>query len=159
MKIAKKVARDHPDLEDLANLYARRVGKVPEFYEDFVSPYLTMVYSENDLLVWEFEVKDIHCNRMGSLHGGCAATIIDICSSFAILVHEGKHRWDLIGISSVLQVSYVRGVASGEKIRLECEVQKMGKNLGNIHTKVYDSNDELLYFGPHTKYCIDMGRL
>lgn len=54
-------------------------------------------------------------NRLGNLHGGCVATLIDICSSFSIIVGSGK-SWNLIGISTDLSVAYLRGIAEGETI-------------------------------------------
>lgn len=96
----------------------------------------------------------MHFNRLGNLHGGCVATLIDICSSFAILVTTGK-PWSLIGISTDLSVAYLRGVPAGEVIRIECDVQRVGKTLANIFTRVYDSENRLCYSGSHTKFNID----
>lgn len=92
--------------------------------------------------------------RLGNLHGGCVATLIDICSSFAVLVGTGK-QWSLIGVSTDLSVAYLSGVSEGDVIRLECEVQRVGKTLANIFTRVYDQNNRLCYSGSHTKYNID----
>jgi uncharacterized protein (TIGR00369 family) len=92
--------------------------------------------------------------RLGNLHGGCVATLIDICSSFAIFVAEGK-TWNLAGVSTDLSVSYLRGVPEGETITLVCEVARVGKALANIHTKVYDNENRLCYAGTHTKFNID----
>jgi acyl-coenzyme A thioesterase 13 len=93
-------------------------------------------------------------SRLGNLHGGCVATLIDICSSFGILVTSGK-PWSLIGISTDLSVAYLRGVAEGEKLRIVCEPQRVGKTLANIYTKIYDSQNRLCYSGAHTKFNID----
>ncbi|ORZ04271.1 HotDog domain-containing protein [Absidia repens] len=153
MKIEPSIAERYPDLGDYARLYARRQGQV-EFWEDYISPYLSITFAEADTLIWEFDVHGIHCNRLGSLHGGCVATLIDVCSSFATLVHEGKHRWDMIGVSTDLGISYMRGVPSGKKIRLECKVQRQGKSLSYIYTTVYDDENHVCYTGSHTKYTI-----
>jgi uncharacterized protein (TIGR00369 family) len=92
--------------------------------------------------------------RLGNLHGGCVATLIDICSTFAIFVAEGK-TWNLGGVSTDLSVSYLRGVPEGETITLVCDVARVGKALANIHTKVYDNENRLCYAGTHTKFNID----
>lgn len=67
----------------------------------------------------------------------------------------GKRKWKLIGVSTDLGVSYMRGIPAGGKARLECDVQRVGKTLANIYTKVYDEAGNLCYAGSHTKYCID----
>lgn len=92
--------------------------------------------------------------RLGNIHGGCVATLIDICSSFAIIVGSGK-PWQLIGISTDLSVQYLRGVAEGETLRIVCDVQRVGKTLANIFTRIYDSQGRLCYSGSHTKFNID----
>ncbi|KAI8100018.1 HotDog domain-containing protein [Halteromyces radiatus] len=153
MKIDPSLVGKYPDLDDYVRLYARRQGNV-EFWEDYISPYLTIIFADKDKLIWEFDVHDNHCNQLGNLHGGCVATLIDVCSSFATLVHEGTNRWDMIGVSTDLGVSYMNGVSSGNRIRLECEVQKLGKTLGYIYTKVYDEDNRICYSGSHTKYTI-----
>lgn len=82
------------------------------------------------------------------------ATLIDICSSFSILVAKGK-PWSLIGISTDLSVAYLRGVSEGEKLRIVCEPQRVGKTLANIFTRIYDCQGKLSYSGAHTKFNID----
>ncbi|KAI8329704.1 HotDog domain-containing protein [Chlamydoabsidia padenii] len=153
MKIEPSIAEKYPDLGDYARLYGRRQGAI-EFWEDYISPYLSITFADQDRLIWEFEVHHIHCNQLGNLHGGCIATLIDVCSSFATLVHEGKNRWDMIGVSTDLKISYMVGVSYGNKIRLECQVQRQGQSLSYIYTKVYDAENRLCYSGSHTKYTI-----
>lgn len=82
------------------------------------------------------------------------ATLIDICSSFAVCCSSGK-QWNLIGISTDLSVSYLKGVSEGDTIRLECEIQRVGAKLANIFTRVYDQQNRLCYSGSHTKFNID----
>jgi uncharacterized protein (TIGR00369 family) len=91
---------------------------------------------------------------MENLHGGCVASLIDICSSFAILTATGK-EWSLIGISTDLSVSYFLPVQEGEEITIVCDVLRVGSALGSIHTKIYNKKGDLCYSGSHTKYCID----
>ncbi|KAI8143649.1 HotDog domain-containing protein [Fennellomyces sp. T-0311] len=154
MKISSAVAEKYPALEDLVKMYSSRSEQVV-FWEDKVHAELEIVDATANKLIWEFKVDEKHCNQLGNIHGGCVATIIDICSSFAILTYEGKGGWGLIGVSTDLAVSYMSGMSAGQTARLECEVQRVGKTLANIYTKVYDDNGKLCYSGSHTKYCID----
>lgn len=70
------------------------------------------------------------------------------------MVGTGK-QWQLIGISTDLSISYLRGIAQGETLRIVCEVHRVGKTLANIFTKIYDSQNRLCYTGSHTKFNID----
>lgn len=77
-----------------------------------------------------------------------------MCSSVALLVAGGK-QWQIIGISTDLSISYLRGIAQGETIQIVCEVQRVGKTLASIYTKIYDAQNRLCYTGSHTKFNID----
>ncbi|PWY73624.1 hypothetical protein BO70DRAFT_354866 [Aspergillus heteromorphus CBS 117.55] len=59
-----------------------------------------------------------HCNFMGSLHGGCAATIIDVLSSMLVLGLSSPGRYSLGGVSRNLKLTYLRPVPVGSEIRL-----------------------------------------
>ncbi|KAI9244302.1 HotDog domain-containing protein [Phascolomyces articulosus] len=154
MKITAEAAKKYPALEELVSLYSSRQQK-SVFWEDKVHAELEIVDALPNKLIWEFKVEEKHCNQLGNIHGGCVATIIDICSSFAILTYEGKGGWSLIGVSTDLAVSYMSGIAAGQTCRLECDVQRVGKTLANIYTTVYNEDGKLCYSGSHTKYCID----
>ncbi|KAI8064741.1 HotDog domain-containing protein [Gongronella butleri] len=157
MQIAPAIASKYPDLEDLATLYSRRQGH-PEFWEDLVANHLAMVELKPNTLVWEFKIDACHSDGQGYLSAGCIATVIDICSSFAVHVYEGKTRWDLIGVSTDLGVSYFSRVKVGETVRLECLVKRLSPHLGNIYTEVFDSNNDLCYASSHSKYSIDRNK-
>ncbi|KAI8880938.1 Thioesterase/thiol ester dehydrase-isomerase [Backusella circina FSU 941] len=152
MKITDAIAEKYPKLLENTTYY--NMSEKPTFWEDLLSKQMSIVAAEPDKLTWKFTVKDQHCNHMNNLHGGCVATLIDICSSFAVLVATGK-EWSLIGISTDLSVSYLRGVPEGEEITIVCDVLRVGTALGNIHTKIYNKKGELCFAGSHTKYCID----
>ncbi|KAI9496179.1 HotDog domain-containing protein [Zychaea mexicana] len=154
MKISTEAAQKYPALEEMVQWYSRRMEKTV-FWEDKVHAELEIVEALPNKLIWNFNVTEKHCNQLGNIHGGCVATIIDICSSFAILTYEGKGGWKLIGVSTDLAVSYMSGIAAGQTARLECEVQRVGKSLANIYTKVYNDQGKLCYSGSHTKYSID----
>ncbi|KAI8143650.1 HotDog domain-containing protein [Fennellomyces sp. T-0311] len=155
MRINPSVGEKYPLLQEMVTNYAER-NKTKIFWEDKVQGELTLVNAVPNKLTWEFEVKDKHCNMLKNIHGGCVATIIDICSSFAIMVYEGKHKWKFVGVSTELSVNYLAGMSPGQTARLECEVQRVGKSLGNIYTRVYNNEDDkLCYTSSHAKYRVD----
>ncbi|GAA5797085.1 HotDog domain-containing protein [Helicostylum pulchrum] len=153
MKITQDISERYPKLLETVDYYNRTTIQRPVFWEDNVGG-LSIVEAVTDRLTWEFLVEESHCNQLGNLHGGCVATLIDICSSFSIIVGSGK-PWNLIGVSTDLSVAYLRGISEGETIRIVCEVQRVGKVLSNIFTRIYDSEGRLSYSGSHTKFNID----
>ncbi|KAF7726906.1 hypothetical protein EC973_008201 [Apophysomyces ossiformis] len=154
MKILPEVAEKFPRLAEQLIICTRR-DENTRYWEDSVYSHLTVVEAAPDKVVWQFVVDESHCNQIGSWHGGCVATIIDICSSFALMVHEGKTQWKYLGVSTDLSVSYLRGVPSGTKARIECDVHRVGKSLANLFVKIYDEEGNLCYTGTHSKYCLD----
>ncbi|KAI8383060.1 HotDog domain-containing protein [Blakeslea trispora] len=154
MKISKEIAKKYPRLELYISSFFGKSKDDPARWDDPLYPALKLVGAEPDKLIWEFTVEQVHCNILGRVHGGCVATLIDICSSFAIMVTSGKHQWEMLGVSSDLAVTYLSGAPLGEVLRIECETQRVGKNLANIHTKIFDQQNRVCYSGSHTKFNI-----
>ncbi|KAI8069166.1 HotDog domain-containing protein [Gongronella butleri] len=154
MKIDAAVAEKYPEFAETCGLYWENLKKTNGWDLQLVK-HLTVKDARPGAVVFELDVKEVHCNQLGNIHGGCVATAIDMCSSFAIYLYEGKNKWKMPGISTDLTVSYMLGVSEGQKIRIESEVQRLGKNMGNIYTVIYNEEGKACYAGGHTKFCID----
>ncbi|KAI8327021.1 hypothetical protein EDC96DRAFT_533015, partial [Choanephora cucurbitarum] len=139
MKIAKEVAEKYPRLELYATSFFTKSKDDLTSWDDSIASTLSLVDAGPNKLTWEFVVEQSHCNLLSRLHGGCVATLIDVCSSFAIMVSSGRHQWEMIGVSSDLSF------AVGQVVRIECETQRVGKNLANIYTKIYDQQNRVCY--------------
>ncbi|ORE11732.1 Thioesterase/thiol ester dehydrase-isomerase [Rhizopus microsporus var. microsporus] len=150
MQIESKVATAYPELAEAVELFEGKGSQFENVFED----YLKIVDAEPDRITWEFCPNDKHVNRFGNLHGGLIAAVIDVCSSFAIKLSSGI-KWNLIGISVDLSVSYLRGVPPGSPIRLVCQLERIGNRLATIYTRVYDNDNNLCYTSTHTKYRTD----
>lgn len=68
---------------------------------------------------------------------------------------KDKSQWGTIGVSTDLSISYMLAIPAGSKARLECDVQRVGKKLSYIYTKVFDESGRICYSGSHTKFNID----
>lgn len=79
--------------------------------------------------VFELTIKEVHTNRLLNLHGGCAATIFDICTTTALAPIAGPGYWAFAGVSRTLNVTYLRPVPMGETVLIESEVVHAGKRL------------------------------
>ncbi len=76
-----------------------------------------------------FTVQMLHCNRLGNLHGGCAATLFDYLTSVALLLVSEPGFWLFLGVSRTLNVTYLRPMPAGETFHFECEIVHIGKRL------------------------------
>jgi acyl-coenzyme A thioesterase 13 len=79
--------------------------------------------------VFEFMVDEAYCNRLGNQHGGCTATLFDICTTVALAPIARPGFWAYAGVTRTLSLTYLRPMALGEEIVLECEVVHAGKRM------------------------------
>ncbi|OBZ85330.1 Acyl-coenzyme A thioesterase 13 [Choanephora cucurbitarum] len=151
MRSSEEITDKYPKLEAYIRSFLKKVKDDPTYWDSPIASALSLVSAEPNKITWKFVVGRSHSNIMGQLHGGCIATLIDICSSFAVLVTTDKYKWDML-VSSDLAVTYTNGVAVGEVLRIECEAQRVGKHLANIYTKIYDQQNRICYSGSNTKF-------
>ncbi|KAI8575031.1 hypothetical protein K450DRAFT_263680 [Umbelopsis ramanniana AG] len=153
MKIVPEVEAKFPRLAENVHMWNHHAG---HSWDSTISANLVITEARPNFLVFEFVVGEDHVNGLGNLHGGCVATLIDLCSSMAILVSgENMTAWRSPGISTELAVSYIAGAPEGAKLRVENELLRSGKTLANLYTKIYNENGRLCYSGTHTKFCLD----
>ncbi|KAE8372433.1 HotDog domain-containing protein [Aspergillus bertholletiae] len=92
------------------------------------------------------------CNMMGTLHGGCAATLIDILSTSILLGISKPGYFSLGGVSRNLRVTYLRPLPSGLEIRLVCEVIHTGKRLALLRAEIQQADTgAVCVVGEHEK--------
>jgi acyl-coenzyme A thioesterase PaaI-like protein len=91
-------------------LQAINDGYTSSFQSSF-QDCLKAVRVEKRGVVFEFTVKEEHCNRYRTLHGGCIATLIDLCTSIgASVVTKTLIQMD---VSIDLQVSFLVSTSGG----------------------------------------------
>uniref|UniRef100_A0AC35F117 Thioesterase domain-containing protein n=1 Tax=Panagrolaimus sp. PS1159 TaxID=55785 RepID=A0AC35F117_9BILA len=78
---------------------------------------------------YEFTVTKDVLNTIGTLHGGCLATVLDVC--MGNLVYDGNGITQQPGVSVDLSVSYMNAVKLGETIIIEANMLKHGKKYMN----------------------------
>ncbi|GAA6025040.1 hypothetical protein JCM11491_002002 [Sporobolomyces phaffii] len=94
------------------------------------------------------------CNVSGNLHGGCGAWLVDHCSSLALLALSGgdDHRWTTSGVSTNLNLNYVKAAPLGTTLRIVTQVLNFGRVTSLLETKIYNADtNALLTVGWHTK--------
>ncbi|KAL1969943.1 hypothetical protein VTN77DRAFT_7453 [Rasamsonia byssochlamydoides] len=91
-------------------------------------------------------------NRMGSLHGGCAATLVDNLSTTILIGVSKPGLFQYGGVSRNLNVTYLRPVPLGKEIRVICEVVHVGRRLALLKAEIRRvDNDELCVVADHQK--------
>lgn len=89
---------------------------------------------------------------MGNLHGGCAATLIDILSTVILLAKSRPGVFALGGVSRLLKTTYLRPVPQDTEIRLRCTLVQVGRRLAYLRAEILRAdNGDLCVLGEHDK--------
>ncbi|OAL73108.1 PaaI-thioesterase [Trichophyton violaceum] len=98
---------------------------------------------------FELDVQKEHTNRLGILHGGTIASMVDLGGSLAV----ASHGLFATGVSTDLNVTYLgSGGKVGDKILAEVTCDKFGNKLAYTTIKFTNKADEIVARGSHTKY-------
>ncbi|XP_023304648.1 acyl-coenzyme A thioesterase 13-like [Lucilia cuprina] len=98
--------------------------------------------------IGEFTVSKEHVNGFGTLHGGCAAAIIDNVTTYALMSTDAHP-----GVSVDLHVSYLKSAKEGEIIIVDANTVKVGKNMAFIDCVLKKKSDgSIVVKGGQTKY-------
>ncbi|CUS12135.1 unnamed protein product [Tuber aestivum] len=109
---------------------------------------------------FEFTVAPSHTNRMGILHGGCAALIFDVCTTTALSPIAREGFWDYLGITRSLNISYFRPAPVGTVLLIRSEVVQAGRRLATIKGVISRKDDgKVCYTAEHLKVNIPVPSL
>ncbi|KAL4897902.1 putative thioesterase family protein [Aspergillus ambiguus] len=101
---------------------------------------------------FRFNVAPKLCNFMGNIHGGCAATLIDILSTTILMGIGEPGKFSLGGVSRHLNVTYLRPVPQDTEVRLSCEVVHVGRRLALLKAEISRvDNGDVCIVGEHEK--------
>lgn len=99
-----------------------------------------------------FNVTPAMSNYMGNLHGGCAATLIDVLSTTILLGVSEPGKFALGGVSRNLKVTYLRPVPTETEARVVCELVHVGKRLALLRAEIQKAaSGDLCVVGEHEK--------
>ncbi|KAJ5569648.1 uncharacterized protein N7459_009078 [Penicillium hispanicum] len=91
-------------------------------------------------------------NYMGNLHGGCAATLIDVLSTTILLGVSEPGKFAMGGVSRNLKVTYLRPVPESSEARIVCEVIHVGKRLALLRAEIQKAESgDVCVVGEHEK--------
>ncbi|XP_006009249.1 acyl-coenzyme A thioesterase 13 [Latimeria chalumnae] len=116
---------------------------------DRVMSKMKLISAAPGKIVCELKIEEEHTNRVGTLHGGLTATLVDVVST-AALIHTER---GLPGVSVDMNVSYLSAAKLGEKILITAEVLKQGRSLAFTTVDVTNkATGKLIAQGKHTKH-------
>lgn len=80
-------------------------------------------------VTFRLTVQAEHLNGLGNLHGGCAATLFDVCTSLVVHLVARPGFWSALGVTRTLNVVCLRPAPRGQVVDLECAVVQIGRRL------------------------------
>uniref|UniRef100_A0AC35GNN1 Thioesterase domain-containing protein n=1 Tax=Panagrolaimus sp. PS1159 TaxID=55785 RepID=A0AC35GNN1_9BILA len=127
------------------------VNGKPEWNETFMkyNSRCKVIEAEPGKIKYEFDVTKDVLNTIGTLHGGCMATLLGVC--MANLVYDGKGFTQQLGIATDMSFKYLNAAKLGDTIVIEANTLKRGKRLAFLEAKVFKKSDnKLLVIGTQT---------
>ncbi|EDL32477.1 acyl-coenzyme A thioesterase 13 [Mus musculus] len=121
--------------------------KVPGF--DRVLEKVTLVSAAPEKLICEMKVEEQHTNKLGTLHGGLTATLVDSISTMALMCTERGAP----GVSVDMNITYMSPAKIGEEIVITAHILKQGKTLAFASVDLTNkTTGKLIAQGRHTKH-------
>ncbi|XP_054620511.1 acyl-coenzyme A thioesterase 13 [Dunckerocampus dactyliophorus] len=100
-------------------------------------------------VVCEMRVEEEHTNRLGTMHGGLTATLVDIISTLAIMHSERGAP----GVSVDMNITYMNAAKVGEDVLITAQVLKQGRTLAFATVDLTNkATGKLIAQGRHTKH-------
>ncbi|KAK2074779.1 hypothetical protein P8C59_008960 [Phyllachora maydis] len=97
----------------------------------------------------EFDITSQQTNRLGTVHGGTIASMVDFGGSLAV-ASMGLYA---TGVSTDLAVTYLSpGGRPGDRLKVTATCDKIGKSLAYTTVTFTNGRGELAARGSHTKF-------
>jgi acyl-coenzyme A thioesterase 13 len=96
-----------------------------------------------------------------TLHGGCAATLIDNLTNVVIIAASPPGVFSNSGISRNIRMTFLCPLPLGTEVRAVCKVvHRIGKRLVLVRAELYNvKTGELCVVGEHEKVNTDRSRV
>ncbi|XP_036422236.1 acyl-coenzyme A thioesterase 13 [Colossoma macropomum] len=116
---------------------------------DRVLKKVEIVSASPGKLVCEMKVAEEHTNRLGTLHGGLTATLVDVISTTAIMYSERGAP----GVSVDMNITYMNAAKVGEDVLITAQVLKEGRTLAFATVDLTNkATGKIIAQGRHTKH-------
>ncbi|XP_037374833.1 acyl-coenzyme A thioesterase 13 [Talpa occidentalis] len=116
---------------------------------DRILEKMTLVSADPGKVICELKVEEEHTNKLGTLHGGLTATLVDDVSTMALLCTERGAP----GISVDMNITYMAPAKIGEVVVITAHVLKQGRTLAFASVDLTNkTTGKLVAQGRHTKH-------
>lgn len=89
----------------------------------------------------QVEVTQEHLNNHGSLHGGCATTLIDELTFLNHALHRGYKSWtEEHSLSVRLDVNFMSPAFEGDILQINSSLDKVGRRLTFVSAKILNKS-------------------
>lgn len=108
---------------------------------------LTVVSAGNGNIKCTMPVLQEHLNGLGTMHGGCVASLVDTVSTFGLVTaNDGK-----LGVSVNMAITYIHPAKLGDLITVESSALKAYGLLRSAEVHIWNQQGKLIAKGSHTK--------
>ena len=104
-------------------------------------PGLEPIAIEHDRVVVRVEITLDHVNVAKNLHGGAAATLVDVVGTLAIINADRHHRF---GVSTDLNVTWFAPIPLGDAAIVDARALKTGRTLAFVTVDIRRESDDML---------------
>ncbi|KAF3919331.1 hypothetical protein ABW21_db0202397 [Orbilia brochopaga] len=104
---------------------------------------------------YTFYVEPSYANLSGNLHGGAAATILDIATTMTLALVQKPDFWEYWGVTRTLNCAYLRPVQTNKYVTIQCDIVGLGKRLVHIKGTIKDKEGRVLITCDHDKVNVD----
>jgi len=129
------------------NVYGASIGERVSITEASIVPKTEESTRTEARVVCEVTVTEDMLNPEGSLHGGCAAFLIDACTTLVFLAAAR-----CAGVSASMNVVYHAPAAPGAKLRIVNSAVAIGARIMTARSEIWDDTTQrLCVTGVHIK--------
>lgn len=89
------------------------------------------------------------------MHGGAGSTIFDIATTMVLHLINGPKFWFTLGVSRMLNVTYLGPAKEGTEVDIKCEILNVGKRMTQMRGEMRDKSGKLLMTCEHLKVNVD----
>lgn len=135
------------DVMSRSDLFGASIGRRVVITEASIVPKAEEASRTEARVVCEVTVEEDMLNPGRSLHGGCAAFLIDSCSTL-VFIAAGRSA----GVSASMDVVYHAPATLGSKLRIVSTAMAIGARIMSARTEIWDDTKKrLCVTGIHVK--------
>ena len=119
----------------------------------------TAASAEKQTAEFVLTITPILCNKNAVLHGGAAAMLLDMLTSTILSVLSRPGYLDNGHVSRTLSTTYLRPVAMGAKVKVECHAVAISKRMANLYGVIKTMDGKACVTCVHDKVVFEGSKL